>query len=208
MLAGFHIVLVAGMLGWIVFLFPRLAPALWGLRFFWGLWLILVVVISIQGVAWPWRRKKAGEVLLDLGRLETGLMRWVDPLFFLAGLMLLWPPWRRTENLTVSDFAMGAFCLGAGIYHFSLSCRRTLVTDRGILVDALAEWNGFETWAWEGKDGCTLKLFPKENPDSFWWGLGYRRLPLKLKLSAGMKEPMTTILAARLSAEHNAEPAT
>ena len=177
----------------------RLFPGFWedipGLTFFYLVWSALLWAYI---AAWVWRKRRAGAVVLDLGRSKTlktnlvlgGLIVGLH-LFVLVG-DLLW----KEGPLGVEEVSRYFCLISSGVSMLLLGLSHSEIREEGISYCGLIlPWKKCESYQWEGQDQGTLTIWVKR-------GLLNPFLPswrFSLGIPSGHKDTVHSLVAEHIS---------
>ena len=173
----------------------RLFPGFWK-DHTWESFFLLFLGVSLWAYIGTlrWRKRRAGSVLLDLGRTRTHKM------FLVIGgvaagfnmLVLGGSLWPINDELGVEDVSRYFCWISWGVFMLLLGLRHSEIRESGIFhLDRFLKWKSIESYEWEGKDGLTLTFRAK------------RRLPFLRRVSLGIpsvqKDNVNSLIAEHLS---------
>jgi Ca2+/Na+ antiporter len=125
-----------------------------------ALWVYLLIRLR--------RKKKAGPVLLDIGR--TTLSKLIPGgLFLLVGIIHFIEAFKPGSKTRMDDFFSGLLFLSVGAVWIFLGLSRLEIREAGFLsLDRLAlKWEQIKSYKWEGEDNLNLVVRLKKGFMSF-----------------------------------------
>jgi hypothetical protein len=124
-------------------------------------------ILWIPIITWPWRKKKVGTVLLDIGPFRGKLVTYSSLLFFiLLGVLIVFQSFRVASNMT---HIAALIILSLTILCFALMHRRLVnvrITEKGISTFLfLLKWEWITSYEWiDEKKGVLSLQFKKYFP--------------------------------------------
>lgn len=111
---------------------------------------------------WPWRKKRAGEILLDIPAHKKISILVIITLLGVLVLYCLFTDVIEKNNL-ITELPMIILCFSILIYFFILKISRIKLTKKGILsVIYFLKWEKIISYRWEGKRGEVLSMVRKQ----------------------------------------------
>ena len=158
----------------------------------WSTLLLLLSAVCWGSLLYRLQRKRqAGNLLLDLGRLPR------QRLFILGGGLIAWAGLLDMARPRAADYPLkgpvfGLFALSFAAYFLILGFCKLEVRERGILgFFGLVIWERIDSYRWEGESGQTLTVWVSRPRLPWFRDMSWRIPPAH-------KEQVETILAQRL----------
>jgi hypothetical protein len=123
--------------------------------------LILIMVVWIYQVIWLQRKRKAGPILLDIGRTtQHKVLVIAGGLFIFAGIVNLIELFEPGSKSGIRDLSGGILSLSLGVIMIFWGLSHFEIRERGFLsLDSLViKWGQIKSYQWEGKNNLTLVL--------------------------------------------------
>ena len=129
---------------------------------------VLILAAWVPFIIWVLRKRRAGPVMLDLGRSKIRLILGLFVAIFFAAIFL-YPTFRGGEMFqspTLSLLYWSLWSLSLVAISLYIGLTKLEIRERGILhFGEFLKWERIESYEWKGKKGHTLKVRVKCEPD-------------------------------------------
>ncbi len=124
---------------------------------------VLILAAWVHFITWPLRKRRAGPVMLDLGRSKIRLILGLFSAIFFAAIFL--SAFRgggmfQFPTLSLLDkIVLGLCWLSSVAISLDIGLTKLEMRERGILhFGEFLKWERIESYEWKGKKGHTLKV--------------------------------------------------